>query len=156
MIFAREEKLVKEKFNLIEIIKEEITPYKKTFAKKIKFTEMFPRERVFVYADKEKIKISFRNILVNSVEAIQRKGEIRIKVWIEGKWINIEISDTGIGIKKELLEKIFEPYFSTKEGGTGLGLSIAKKIIDQHDGTILIRSKPYKGTTILIRVPILV
>jgi len=156
LLFSKEEKLKKENFNLNEIIQEEITPYKKTFHKKIKFIEIFPKEKIYIFADREKLKISFRNILINSIEAIHKKGEIKIKLWKDKDWINIEISDTGEGIKKEFLEKIFEPYFSTKEGGTGLGLSIAKKIIEQHDGEISIFSEIGKGTTTLIRLPSLI
>jgi signal transduction histidine kinase len=153
LIFSKEEELKKEKFNLKEIITKEISPYKKTFQKKIKFIEIFPEKDVYIYADREKLKISLRNVIINSIEAIHKKGEIKIRVWIEKNWINIEISDTGEGIKKEFLEKIFEPYFSTKEGGTGLGLSIAKKIIEQHKGEIKISSEIGKGTITLIKLP---
>jgi signal transduction histidine kinase len=67
----------------------------------------------------------------------------------------VEVEDTGSGIDKEILDRIFEPYFSTKDVGTGLGLPIAKKIIEDHQGSLQIRSEPRKGTKITIDLPLL-
>ncbi len=68
--------------------------------------------------------------------------------------MNIEISDTGKGIKRPVLKNIFEPYFSTKDAGTGLGLAITKKIIDSHGGTIRAESSEDRGTKITIKLPL--
>jgi signal transduction histidine kinase len=71
----------------------------------------------------------------------------------DGKYVDFEISDTGVGIPEENLSKIFEPYFSTKETGTGLGLAIVQKIVDIHNGTISVQSREGEGTTFILKLP---
>jgi signal transduction histidine kinase len=68
--------------------------------------------------------------------------------------MNIQISDTGHGIKNEIISQIFEPFFSTKENGTGLGLSIAQRIIEEHGGAITVKSIWEKGTSFFIKLPL--
>jgi two-component system sensor histidine kinase HydH len=68
--------------------------------------------------------------------------------------VRIDVIDSGRGIAPEDISKVFEPYYSTKETGTGLGLAIVKKAIDDHDGTISIKSKVGEGTTFTIILPI--
>jgi signal transduction histidine kinase len=67
----------------------------------------------------------------------------------------IAISDTGPGIAPECLDRIFEPYFTTKEGGTGLGLALAHTIIREHDGRIDVESRPGEGATFVVRLPVI-
>ena len=67
--------------------------------------------------------------------------------------MRIEISDTGRGIAPEDIAKVFEPYYSTKETGTGLGLAIVRKVVDEHHGTISVKSKLGEGTTFTITLP---
>ena len=71
----------------------------------------------------------------------------------DGPRARIEISDTGRGIAPEDIAKIFEPYYSTKETGTGLGLAIVRKVVDDHGGTISVKSKLGEGTTFTITLP---
>jgi len=92
-----------------------------------------------------------RNIFVNAIEAIRNHGEIIIKLKRENNSLILTISDTGIGISKEVLEKVFDPQFSTKDMGTGLGLYIAKKIVEDHNGTINISSRPRGGTQVIVK-----
>jgi signal transduction histidine kinase len=72
----------------------------------------------------------------------------------DGQWIRISIQDSGMGIPNEDMNKLFDPFFSTKEGGVGLGLSIAHRIIDQHHGKIEVESTPGEGTLFTIWLPI--
>ena len=72
----------------------------------------------------------------------------------DGMRVRIEVSDTGRGIKAEDISKIFEPYYSTKDTGTGLGLAIVRKAIDDHHGTISVKSKEGEGTTFTITLPV--
>ncbi|HTZ17811.1 MAG TPA: PAS domain S-box protein [Dissulfurispiraceae bacterium] len=98
----------------------------------------------------------FMNLLVNAAHAIEKQGEIMVRTWLEGNSICITIADTGCGIAEENLRKIFEPFFTTKEvgKGTGLGLSIAYDIIKKHEGDISVESTVGKGTTFMIRIPV--
>ncbi|MCG8550003.1 MAG: ATP-binding protein [Desulfobacterales bacterium] len=98
----------------------------------------------------------FLNILVNAAQAIKEKGEIRIMTWQKGDHVFLAISDTGCGIDPENISKIFDPFFTTKEvgKGTGLGMNIAYNIIQQHGGTITVKSKKNKGSTFTVKLPV--
>jgi nitrogen fixation/metabolism regulation signal transduction histidine kinase len=133
---SKKASLQKEKLNLKQIIKETIEPYKNILSKRIQFKEKYDSRDMIFSGDKAKIKTVFRNILTNAIESIKEKGVIEIKASSTDEKINLEIRDTGSGVQNQMLENIFEPYFSTKEGGTGLGLPIAKKILEDHGGSI--------------------
>ncbi|MEJ2721915.1 MAG: PAS domain S-box protein [bacterium] len=98
----------------------------------------------------------FMNILVNASQAIPDKGDIFIKTFKRDEDIVVEIRDTGRGIPEELLEKIFDPGFTTKGAGvgTGLGLSIVYQIVEDHDGSVEIESNVGEGTTFRVVLPI--
>jgi len=98
----------------------------------------------------------FLNLLINSNQAIEKKGEISIVTFIEDDNICISIKDDGEGIPKKSLDKIFDPGFTTKGVGvgTGLGLSISYRIIQEHKGDISVESKEKEGSTFKITIPI--
>jgi len=98
----------------------------------------------------------FMNILVNAAQAIEKQGEMRITTRPDNDHVEVKISDTGGGIPKENLSKIFDPFFTSKEvgKGTGLGLHVAYNIIEKHKGTIDVESKVGEGTTFTIKIPI--
>ncbi|MCX8023231.1 MAG: PAS domain S-box protein [Syntrophorhabdaceae bacterium] len=98
----------------------------------------------------------FMNILINASQAIEKHGEITVKTWHDGTYIYISISDTGCGIPEDKIDRIYEPFFTTKEvgKGTGLGLSIAYDIIRKHKGEITVKSEVGKGTEFIIKIPI--
>ena len=95
------------------------------------------------------------NILTNSIQAIEGKGEISIQTISSDIGVKIIIKDNGMGMTPEVKKHIFEPFFTTKEvgKGTGLGLSISFGIIEQHNGNIDIISEPGKGTEIILSLP---
>lgn len=105
--------------------------------------------------DKNQIQQAILAILINAIEAMPEGGTLAIKVFCSDSIINIIISDTGVGISKENLDKIFEPFFSTKPGGkgTGLGLSVVYGIVKQHQGKISIESEVNKGTKVTLTFP---
>ena len=97
-------------------------------------------------------------ILVNSTEAVTENGEILVRTFNpDNDSIVVEITDNGIGISKEDIPHIFEPFFSTKQEvhGIGLGLSITHGIIQSHQGKIQVKSEPRVGTTISIILPLI-
>lgn len=107
--------------------------------------------------DSENLKRVLINILSNSVQSMQENnqgGNIVVRTSSSFENFSIRIDDQGKGIQPEILERIFEPLFSTKTFGVGLGLVIVKNIIDQHGGTIKIDSIPGKGTTISLILPL--
>jgi len=103
-----------------------------------------------------KINQVFMNILTNSIQAIEDKGDIYIETISSGIGVKIIFRDTGIGMTTEIKKHIFEPFYTTKEvgSGTGLGLSISYGIIEQHQGNIDVISEPGKGTEFIISLPI--
>jgi signal transduction histidine kinase len=109
-----------------------------------------------VMGDEEALRSIFTNLIINGMQAIDGEGgNLIIKIATENSGHNarIEIADTGHGIAPEDISKVFEPYFSTKETGTGLGLAIVKKAVDDHGGTISVKSKQGAGTTFTITLP---
>lgn len=106
-----------------------------------------------ILIDGEKLKQAFVNIIFNSVHAMQSGGNLNISLCIQKDWVNISFEDEGTGIPKDKLEKIFEPFYTTKDIGTGLGLSITHRIIEEHKGYINIESEIGKGTKLDIYIP---
>jgi len=90
------------------------------------------------------------NLVLNSIQASPEESKIEIKAYMENEKMFIRIQDWGIGIEEKNKNQIFNPFFTTKASGTGLGLSIVHRIIEQHDGTIEVSSKPGKGTIFTI------
>jgi len=110
-----------------------------------------------IMADPNALEQAFLNIVLNAQKAMPGGGTLTITTKAtlseEGERVEITFEDTGVGISKENLRKIFNPFFSTRPDGTGLGLAITKKIIEQHGGTIDVVSEVNRGTKVLISLP---
>ena len=111
-------------------------------------------------ADEKQIRQACNNLIKNSYENITLNkipdGNISISFGIENDFASITISDNGTGIDKSIISKILEPYYTTKAGNSGLGLAITKKIIDDHNGIILIKPlKGNKGTSVTLKFPLI-
>lgn len=109
-----------------------------------------------VLVDAEQIKNCFVNITVNALQAMSHGGILRISAQPdpENGCVLVRFSDTGCGIEKDHLLKIFEPYFTTKKLGIGLGLALTKRVLEEHGGTISVTSESGSGTTITISLPL--
>ncbi|MFZ5968464.1 MAG: ATP-binding protein [Bacillota bacterium] len=106
-----------------------------------------------LFVDSDKLKQAFVNIILNSIQAMPNGGNLHIEAAAEENWVKISFIDEGKGIEKEKLEKIFEPFYTTKEKGTGLGLAITHRIIEDHKGYMDVESKAGIGTKIDILLP---
>lgn len=109
-----------------------------------------------ILGDPEFLRSVFNNLFINAVQSMEKSGGhlgIKITPDADGKCVNFEVADTGNGISRENLSKIFEPYFSTKETGTGLGLAIVQKIVETHNGTIAVESVEGEGTKFTVKLP---
>jgi PAS domain S-box-containing protein len=123
--------------------------------KGIQVTKLYHTEKIEIPIDSEKIKIAFINLLVNAIEAMKENdGKLTLKTQLKGNQCQIEICDTGGGIAKENLERIFEPFFTQKAGGSGLGLTNTQNIIFSHRGTIRAKSGLGIGTCFLVSLNI--
>lgn len=101
-----------------------------------------PPKDIAITCEPRKLEAVFSNLILNSIQAVDERGEIRIRAADLGTGIRIEFEDTGPGISPGIISRLFEPLFTTKLTGTGLGLSICKNIIEQHGGTITVKSPP--------------
>lgn len=107
-----------------------------------------------VHADIEQMRLVFLNILLNAIEALAVGGVIEVKIQAASNdKMQIVIRDNGSGIGPEYLEQIFEPYFSKRPGGTGLGLALARRIIEEHGGTIVATNADHGGAQFEIVLP---
>ena len=105
--------------------------------------------------DRDQMKQVFYNAIKNSFEAMKRRGILRIRTDRDETHVTIAFTDTGGGISPENLSRVFEPYFTTKNGGSGLGLLIVRRIVREHGGELAIESSEGKGMTLTIRLPFL-
>ncbi|HEY1582268.1 MAG TPA: hybrid sensor histidine kinase/response regulator [Chthoniobacterales bacterium] len=108
--------------------------------------------------DAVQITRAIQNVIINAIQAsAESKGTVDVSCIRKDFYVDVRIADTGHGISLEQIAKIFDPYFTTKQGksGTGLGLYITKKVIEDHSGSIKVDSTPNTGTTITIRLPLI-
>ena len=94
------------------------------------------------------------NIIKNAMNAIDKKGTIKVVVKLLGDEVVVSIKDSGKGMDESTVSKIFEPYFTTKASGTGLGLTVVYKVIKEHKGDIRVKSSPNKGSEFIISLPV--
>ncbi len=144
--FVRQSELHLKRQSIEEIIKSTIAGIDLPKEVKIKLNS----QKIIVNCDSRKIEAVFTNIITNASQAMDGKGEIKIKVVEDNEDALIKIEDSGPGMTKSVMQKIFDPLFTTKNTGTGLGLSICKNIVEQHGGNIEVSSPP---TVFSVRLP---
>jgi len=120
---------------------------------------------VYVKIDTEKMKQAFLNVMLNAIQSMDQGGTLTVRVREatehdifqkpvqKNEVVVVEFEDEGHGITPEDLARVFEPFFTTKTHGTGLGLAITKKVIDLHDGQIVLDSKLGQGTKVTMAIP---
>ncbi len=146
-------KIQKEYMNfnsLLLDIKETVVPF---FSTKRINLNIDSDENICIYADYNRLKQVFINILKNSCEALNENGNINIKATIINNKLSISIKDNGKGMTKDTLDNLFTPFYTLKENGTGLGLCLSKEIIENHNGTIKYTSVINKYTKVKIIIP---
>ena len=114
-------------------------------------------EELIVLGDPTQLTRALQNVFVNAIQAATEKhGKVVVNCQEKDLYTDIQVRDTGYGIAEDEIGKIFEPYFTTKQGknGTGLGLYITKKVIDDHNGSIDVASTLGVGTTFTLRLPL--
>jgi two-component system, NtrC family, sensor histidine kinase AtoS len=108
-----------------------------------------------IAADGEALKQALLNLIINAIQAIPDGGTVAISARRAGDdTVSIRVTDDGIGVAPENLDKVFDPFFSTKSSGTGLGLAMVHRIVDAHGGFITFDSQPGRGTVVEIRLPV--
>ncbi len=151
---SRGEDLEETILDLAEVIRETHRITTRMFDKRIRIN-LELEENLFVVGNRTLLSQAFVNLLTNARDAMPDGGEVRISGRKVNKRIVVHVSDTGHGMDKATEERIFEPFFTSKEvgKGTGLGLSTVHGIVEQHHGSISVASKPGKGTTFRLAFP---
>ncbi|MEO0651966.1 MAG: ATP-binding protein [Planctomycetota bacterium] len=109
-----------------------------------------------VLVDEAQIKQALMNLLINARQAMPTGGEVLIRVRRDGNDAEVSITDTGIGMTEEQIERCFDVYWSNKKGGTGLGLPTTKRIVEEHGGALRVISEVGRGTSFLMSLPLAV
>ena len=152
--FARPQVPILNKCDLTEIIEKNLYFLHPELEKRgIKIHSNLDGRALKLLADQDLLYRAFLNIFINAIQSVDEGGVIHITAEEQKDDYLIRIGDTGCGISRENLKKIFNPFFTTREKGTGLGLSIVGKIIEGHRGTITLQSKEGRGTEVKIRLP---
>ncbi|MBW2146460.1 MAG: HAMP domain-containing protein [Deltaproteobacteria bacterium] len=141
--------------DLNTIIEEVLVPYQESEGQ-IMYRHDLQGDLPILDLDPEQIKRALMNLLNNATTAVQEGGEVVIRTRYDPglRIVTLEVSDNGNGIPKEDMERIFEPYFSTKKSGMGLGLAIVNTIVSDHNGYIRVKAREPKGTTFTIEFPV--
>ncbi|MGE7217297.1 ATP-binding protein [Priestia koreensis] len=113
-----------------------------------------PPTALLISCEQNQIKQVLLNLAKNALDSMQENGQLTISSIKDGKYCVLSITDNGTGISKEVLPKLFTPFFTMKETGTGLGLIVCKRIIEMHAGTIAISSELNVGTTVSVTLPL--
>lgn len=128
-------------------------------AKHIHRVKELTRDLPPVWVDEKQIQQVLFNIIINAIQAMKSGGTLRIETdavnRVDGEFVRVMIADTGKGIAPEDLERIFVPFHTTKTQGTGLGLPISRQLMEQHGGSIGVKSQSGEGTTFTIELPVL-
>ena len=159
--FARMPAPILNRVNVFVIVREYVEPLNISFDKITIKLDNTKYKNIFIMADEKQIRQAIGNIIKNSYENIItnniKNGVISIDFENDNDFVSILLKDNGTGINPNDISRMVEPYFSTKTNGSGLGLAITKKIIEDHNGSITIRSpKDEQGTIIIIKFPIIV
>ena len=150
---SKEAPLHKELVDVREVIQETLAPYKNMLSDRIAIRETYEGLPPIFLGDRSRLKMAVRNIIINAIESIPGQGEISLSVRRSEEALTVDVQDTGQGMPPDVLARIFEHQFSTKATGAGLGLPIARKIIEDHGGSIRIESQLGRGTRVFILFP---
>lgn len=151
--YCRQESDFEAAFDMDEVIENCLIMLQSETKNRIEIQKQLKNKPFILFGNEGKLHQCIFNILLNAAQSIESKGTIRIETAYESSFDELIISDTGMGIPKENLSKVTDPFFTTKEAGkgAGLGLTVARKIIEEHKGTLEISSVSGRGTQVRIR-----
>lgn len=157
----KEHQLQKERADFIQLFHHVVDRFEMNSPEHIEIVRELPNEKLFVWIDQDKLIQVIDNIISNAIKYSPEGGKVTCRVIKQRHQIMVSITDEGMGIAYDKLEKIFERFYrvdkarTRKLGGTGLGLAISKELVEAHHGKIWAKSKEGKGTTILFTLPLM-
>jgi nitrogen fixation/metabolism regulation signal transduction histidine kinase len=137
-----------------ELVHEVVQPYTTGLGSRVAIDVDVPASLPAIHVDRNLIGRALTNIIENSLHAMPGTGQLTIDGTAADGWVVLRIQDTGVGMDREALQRVFEPYFSTRATGTGLGLSIARRNVELSRGSIAVESEKGRGTTVTIKLPL--
>ena len=149
--FSAAKKPILKKTNINVIVKETLSRVEAPESVKL-ITELGRLPQI--EADKDMIKRAFLNLALNGIQAMGNGGTLKLSTKKTKGYVEVSFKDTGVGIPKENMEKVFTPFFTTKAKGIGMGLAICKKFVEAHGGNIEVESQVEKGSTFTVKLPI--
>jgi len=153
--YARPEQLKRELTELNELIEKTVSLVEVDAASyNINIVLSLAENLPSIYVDRDKVNQVVLNLFLNAIQAMPEGGVLSVQTKGEGATIVIVVKDSGMGISPENLQRVFDPYFTTKKNGTGLGLALSSKIIEEHGGSIKIFSTPNEYTEVLVVLPV--
>lgn len=152
--YTEEKEAIFEGEDVNSIISEVLTFFSDAFKRNnIEVVTVFTSKPLPVMADRQHLKIAFDNLVANAVQSMESGGKLAVSTSGTKNWVVVNVTDSGGGIKPELVETIFDPFFTTKKLGTGLGLDITRRIITKHEGCIELKNTPGRGVTFSVKLP---
>ncbi len=151
---ARKNESIRERVDVSGVLRDVVYLYSRSALKKgVRVKEWYQDGLPAVLANEDMLRQVFINILLNAVEAVTGSGEVSVSASSSLTGVRVVFHDTGKGIPADIQEKIFDLFYTTREGGTGFGLAISRRIVEEHGGRIEIRSTPGEGTEVIIELP---
>ena len=155
--FASPGPLALEPLDIASLVHDTVDPYLKSAPPGVHVEVEAEPELPEVMVDRRLVQRTLVNLIENALHAVNGLaggGRISVQVSRRGAFVAISVRDNGVGIEPGARARVFEPYFSTRAAGTGLGLAIARKVVEDHGGSISIESEPGKGTEVTIQLPV--
>jgi signal transduction histidine kinase len=154
LLFARNEPAPKAPLDLVATLRRSIRLMEESLQETgIRLVSDITLDEAPFTGEEKRLQQSFLNILLNAQQALGSRGTVKVSMALNGKSYKILFEDDGPGIQEKDLDKIFEPFYTTKPTGSGLGLAIVKKVVDDHGGSIDVESTPGTGTKVTVLLP---
>lgn len=154
---TREVRLSKKKMDLVSVVNDSLRLVKEDAAERE--VTIAPAEitgEIIIHGDPDKLEQVLLNLLRNGIEACTTGGRVDLAVKVDGISVLVEVVDNGSGIPDEIMESIFDVFYTTKKNGTGMGLSISKNIVEAHDGELIAVNNQNSGATFAMKLPLFV
>jgi signal transduction histidine kinase len=156
--FARDREPKKAMADIHQIIDRSLSMLENEFRlRQIRLDKTYAADIKRGMLDENQLQQVFVNLLLNAAHAIENKGAIQIRTRMDAakKQVIIDVQDSGCGIRQEHIDRVFEPFFSTKKNGSGLGLAVSYGIVRNHQGVMTVQSAPGNGACFSIQLPLL-
>ena len=153
--FAHKREFILEKWDINQVIRQTAKIIKKDFVRvgNAHFDLRLQNQPCYLRMDRNLMGAALTHLLLNAAEATEKEGLVTLKTYSRKDQVVFEIQDNGKGIPPEILDRIFDPFFSTKPGGSGLGLTHVQQVISEHHGKIVVHSRVDEGTLFIITFP---